>query len=174
MLELHEAGHKGAACKAVGSVQPPDPGPQHVPQELEALAVHALLDVRAEEGHELLAGGRGDAETLRHGRRARAVQALSNLHARGGQVVVHLGESRSPRGAGSSPPWRRTPSPARRRGTSRAASSALRRRAGRSSRRAVGHGQRHCGWVPGVEVQVGDPADGLLGPVVFASSGLLA
>ena len=61
MLELHEAGHKGAACKAVGSVQPPDPGPQHIPQELEALAVHALLDTHAEEERKLLAEIRGDA-----------------------------------------------------------------------------------------------------------------
>ena len=32
---------------------------------------------------------------------------------------------------------------------------------------AVGHGQRHCGRVHGVEVQVQDPADGLLGVVVL-------
>ena len=32
---------------------------------------------------------------------------------------------------------------------------------------AVGHGQRHCGRVHGVEVQVRDPADGLLGVVVL-------
>ena len=50
MLELHEARHEGAAGEAVGSVQPPDPGAQHVPQELEALAVHAHLYVRAAEG----------------------------------------------------------------------------------------------------------------------------
>ena len=34
--------------EAVGSVQPPDPGAQHVPQELKPLAVHALLYVHAE------------------------------------------------------------------------------------------------------------------------------
>ena len=32
---------------------------------------------------------------------------------------------------------------------------------------AVGHGQRHCGRAHGVEVQVQDPADGLLGVVVL-------
>ena len=32
---------------------------------------------------------------------------------------------------------------------------------------AVGHWQRHCGRVHGVEVQVRDPADGLLGVVVL-------
>ena len=32
---------------------------------------------------------------------------------------------------------------------------------------AVGHGQRHCGRAHGVEVQVRDPADGLLGVVVL-------
>ena len=46
--------------------------------------------MHAEEGHELLAGGRGDAEALRHGRRVRAVQALPDLHAHGGSPVVHL------------------------------------------------------------------------------------
>ena len=35
MFELHEARHEGAAGEAVGPVQPPDPGAQHVPQELE-------------------------------------------------------------------------------------------------------------------------------------------
>ena len=75
---------------------------------------------------------------------------------------------RSPRGAGSSPPRSRTPSSAPR-GTSRAASSALWRflLAGRPSRRGVGHGQRHSGRVHGVEVQVQDPTDGLLGVVVW-------
>ena len=93
MLELHEARHEGAAGKAVGPVQPPDPGAQHVPQELEPLAVHALLHVHAEEGHELLAGRRGEAEALRHVRGVRPVQALPDLHARRGspvQVVVQL------------------------------------------------------------------------------------
>ena len=60
VLELHETRHEGAAGEAVGSVQPPDPGAQRVPQELEPLAVHALLHVHAEEGHELLAGRRGE------------------------------------------------------------------------------------------------------------------
>ena len=86
VLELHEARHEGAAGEAVGSVQPP-----RVPQELEPLAVHAVLYVRAEEGHELPAGRRGQAEALRHVRGVRAVQALPDLHARGGspaQVVV--------------------------------------------------------------------------------------
>ena len=32
---------------------------------------------------------------------------------------------------------------------------------------AVAHGQRHCGRVHGVEAQVRDPADGLLGVVVL-------
>ena len=89
VLELHEARHEGAAGEAVGPVQPPDPGAQHVPQELEPLAVHALLHVHAKEGHELLAGRRGEAEALH----LRPVQALPNLHARGGspvQVVVQL------------------------------------------------------------------------------------
>ena len=93
VLELHEARHEGAAGEAVGPVQPPDPGAQHVPQELEPLAVHALLYVRAEEGHELLAGRRGQAEALRHVCGARPVQALPDLHARGGspvQVVMQL------------------------------------------------------------------------------------
>ena len=93
VLELHEARHEGAAGKAVGPVQPPDPGAQHVPQELEPLAVHALLHVHAEEGRELLAGRRGEAEALRHVRGVRPVQALPDLHARGGspvQVVVQL------------------------------------------------------------------------------------
>ena len=73
------------------------------------------------------------------------------------------GESCSLREADSLPPRRRTP-------TRRAASSALRRLvpAGRSSRRGRWHGQRHRSWVHCVEVQVGDPADGVLGPVVFA------
>ena len=90
VLELHE----GAAGEAVGPVQPPDPGAHHVPQELEPLAVHALLHVHAEEGHELLAGRGGEAEALRHVRGAHPVQALPDLHARGGspvQVVVQLG-----------------------------------------------------------------------------------
>ena len=93
VLELHETRHEGAAGEAVGSVQPPDPGTQHVPQELEPLAVHALFYMHAEEGHELLAGRRGEAEALRHVRSARPVQALPDLHARGRspvQVVVHL------------------------------------------------------------------------------------
>ena len=47
VLELHEARHEGAAGEAVGPVQPPDPGAQHVPQK--------LLHVHAEEGRELLA-----------------------------------------------------------------------------------------------------------------------
>ena len=110
VLELHEARHEGAAGEAVGPVQPPDPGAQHVPQELEPLAVHALLYVHAKEGHELLAGRRGEAEALRHVRGVRPVQALPNLHARGGSPVRSSGESRSPRGAGSSPPRSRTPS----------------------------------------------------------------
>ena len=93
VLELHEARHEGAAGEAVGPVQPPDPGAQRIPQELEPLAVHALLHVRAEEGHKLLAGRRGEAEALRHVRGVRPVQALPDLHARGGspvQVVVQL------------------------------------------------------------------------------------
>ena len=93
VLELHEARHEGAAGEAVGPVQPPGPGAQHVPQELEPLAVHALLHVHAEEGHELLAERRGEAEALRHVRGVRPVQALPDLHARGGslvQVVVQL------------------------------------------------------------------------------------
>ena len=88
VLQLHETRHEGAAGEAVGSVQPPDPGTQHVPQELEPLAVHALLYVHVKEGHELLAGRRGEAEALRH---VRCV--LPDLHARGRspvQVVVHL------------------------------------------------------------------------------------
>ena len=119
MLELHEARHEGAAGEAVGPVQPPDPGAQHVPQELEPLAVHALLYVHAKEGHKLLAGRRGEAEALRHVRGVRPVQALPDLHARGGspvQVVVQL---------------------------------------------------------RGAEVQVQDPADGLLGAVVLAQLGVV-
>ena len=49
--------------------------------------------MHAEEGHELLAGRRGEAEALRHVRGVRPVQALPDLHARGGspvQVVVQL------------------------------------------------------------------------------------
>ena len=37
---------------------------------------------------------------------------------------------------------------------------------------AVGHGQRHCGRAHGVEVQVRDPADGLLGVVVLLALSL--
>ena len=50
VLELHETRHEGAAGEAVGSVQPPDPGTQHVPQKLEPLAAHALLYVHGKEG----------------------------------------------------------------------------------------------------------------------------
>ena len=136
VLELHEARHEGAAGEAVGPVQPPDPGAQRVPQELEPLAVHAFFYVHAKEGHALLAG-RG---ALRHVRGVRPVQALPDLHARGGSSPsgrAAPGESRSPRGAGSSPPRRRTPSSGSR-GTSRAASSAASLRclpAGRPPRR---------------------------------------
>ena len=52
-------------------------------RELEALAAHALLYAHAEEGHELLAGGRGDAEALRHVRRARAVLGMGSVIAAG-------------------------------------------------------------------------------------------
>ena len=93
-LELHETRHEGAAGEAVGSAQPPHPGTQHVPQELEALAVHALLYVHAKEGHELLAGRRGEAKARRHVRCVRPVQALPNLHARGrSPVQVVVGKS---------------------------------------------------------------------------------
>ena len=64
-LELHEARHEGAAGEAVGPVQPPDPGAQHIPQELEPLAVHALLYAHAEEGHELLAAALGESRSPR-------------------------------------------------------------------------------------------------------------
>ena len=50
--------------------------------------------MRAEEGHELLAGRRGEAKALRHVRGARPVQALSTFM-RGGspvQVVVDRGK----------------------------------------------------------------------------------
>ena len=52
-LRSLEARHEGAAGEAlaVGPAQPPDPGAQHVSQELEPLAAHALLYVHAEEGH---------------------------------------------------------------------------------------------------------------------------
>ena len=73
VLELHEARHEGAAGKAVGPVQPPDPG-------------------HAKKGHELLAGRQGEAEALRRPRCA-ARTGPSHLHARGGspvQVVVQF------------------------------------------------------------------------------------
>ena len=41
------------------------------------------------------------------------------------------------------------------------------RRQGDRHAGGVGHGQRHCGRAHGVEVQVQDPADGLLGVVVL-------
>ena len=82
MLELHEARHEGAAGEAVGPVQPPDPGAQHVPQELEALAVHALLHVHAEEGTSFSQGD-GERPRLRHVRGG-SVQALSDLMRAGG------------------------------------------------------------------------------------------
>ena len=172
MLELHEARHEGAAGEAVGPVQPPDPGAQHVPQELEPLAVHALLHVHAEEGHELLAGRRGEAEALRHVRGVRPVQALPDLHARGGspvqvvvqlrgEVVVHEEEVAHLLSVG-------LPVQAR---EARLVQPAQPRcvvfRQGDRHAGAVGHGQRHCGRVHGVEVQVRDPADGLLGVVVL-------
>ena len=37
--------------------------------------------------------------------------------------------------------------------------------------RAVGHGQRHCDWVHGVEVQVRDPPDGVV--VLLAQLGVV-
>ena len=172
MLELHEARHEGAAGEAVGPMQPPDPGAQHVPQELEPLAVHALLHVHAEEGHELLAGRRGEAEALRHVRGVRPVQALPDLHARGGspvqvvvqlrgEVVVHEEQVAHLLGVG-------LPVQAR---EARLAQPAQPRcvvfRQGDRHAGTVGHGQRHCGRAHGVEVQVRDPADGLLGLVVL-------
>ena len=135
---------------------------------LEPLAVHALLYVHAEEGHELLAGRGGEEEALSHVRGARPVQALPDLHARGEPSPsghAALGGSRSPRGAGSSPPRRVQAREARLVQPAQPSCVFLRqgdRRAG-----AVGHGQRHCGRVHGVEVQVRDPADGLLGVVVL-------
>ena len=109
----------------------------HAPRRLELppLTVLELHEAR----HEGAATCRG----------VRAVQPLPDLHARGGAAS---GGSRSPRGAGSSPPWCRPPSSG-----SRGTSCFL--PAGRPSRRA-GHGQRHCG-------RVQDPADGLLAVVVL-------
>ena len=87
----------------------------------------------------LLAGKAASAED-QAGRQHRQSHGRTGP-SRGGspvQVVVHLRENRSPRGAGSSPPRSRTPSSAPR-GTSRAASSALLRflPAGRPSRRGA-------------------------------------
>ena len=100
VLELHEARHEGAAGEAVGSV-PPDPGAQHVPQELEACRPPPLLRAcrgRARASRRATGRRRGEGEALRHVRRARAVQPLPDLHARGGspvQVVVHLRKKKS-------------------------------------------------------------------------------
>ena len=59
VLELHKARHEGAAGEAVGPVQPPDPGAQHVPQELEPLAVHPPRACRGRAQASRRATGRG-------------------------------------------------------------------------------------------------------------------
>ena len=124
--------------------------------------------MRAEEGHGLLAGRRGEAEALRHVRGVRPVRALPDLHARGGspvqvvvqlwgEVVVHEEQVAHLLGVGLPVQAARLVQPAR-----RVVFGQGDRHAG-----AVGHGQRHCGRAHGVEVQVRDPADGLLGVVVL-------
>ena len=156
VLELHEARHEGAAGEAVGSVQPPDPGAQHVPQELEPLAVHALLYVRAEEGHELLAGRRGEAEALAmsavcgpyrlpnlHARRGSPVQVVMQLR---GKVVVHEEQVAHLLELPVQPREARLVQPAQ-------PSGVFFWQGDRHAAGAVGHGQRHCGRVHGVEVQ---------------------
>ena len=116
--------------------------------------------MRAEEGHELLAERGGEAEALRHVRGVRPVQALPDLHARGGspvQVVMQLKLTSSV----SDSQFRL------KRHVSCSQLSLAFFRQGDRLAGAVGHGQRHCGRVHGVEVQVQDPADGLLGVVVL-------
>ena len=107
-----------------------------------------------------------------HVRGARPVQALPDLHARGGspvqvvmqlrgEVVVHEEQVAHLLGVG-------LPVQAR---EARLVQPAQPRcvffRQGDRLAGAVGHGQRHCGRVHGVEVQVRDAADGLLGVVVL-------
>ena len=121
--------------EAVGPVQPP---------ELEPLAVHALHRERPRRSAMSAVCGRY--------RPSRPSYAQGKPSPNGHTTPK---KSRNPQKAGNSPPWRRTPSSGSR-GTSCAASSALLVvfRQGDRHTGTVGHGQRHCGWAHGVEVQV--------------------